>query len=331
MDTHAGPNANATYTVKRMAGAVIAFLSTLRDEEKAAAHFQFEGTERYEWNYTPTPRKGLMLRDMNIHQREAALRMMDTAYSSRGIEQAHDIIALETTLGEWEATNASPSKWERSPERYWFSVFGFPSKTDPWGFRIGGHHIGLSITVVGDMVTSNPLFFGVNPAEVKHGDLKGKRVLAAEEDMARNLLMLLSPDQKRTAIVESVAPSDILTRNYRVTNPDTPLKGISFDLLSDRQRESLLSIIRHYVDRSADQLAANYWRRLESAGWGNLSFAWAGPEARGEGHYYSISNRIFAIEYDNTQNGANHIHSVLRDFTNDWGEDLLATHYKENH
>ncbi len=309
--------------VKRMTAAANAFLNTLDGGQRSAATFRFEGDERYEWAYTPIDRNGLLLEDMTQEQRDAALRLMDTAFSERGVQTARQIISLEAILGE-----ANPIY---SVTRYWLSVFGTPGGTEPWGWRFGGHHACVSATVVnGSEVTVNPIFFGSDPATVKHGPHKGMRTLAEEEDWARGLVRSMSADQKKIAVVDTVAPSDVLSKNYRVADPDAAPTGIAFSALSDPQRESLVKLVRHYVDRTADDLASNYWRHVESVGMDRWSFAWAGPEVPGQGHYYAISAPHFVVEYDNTQNGANHVHSVLRDFNNDWGEDILAAHYSRS-
>ncbi|MEX0760858.1 MAG: DUF3500 domain-containing protein [Dehalococcoidia bacterium] len=333
MATHATPApSHAPDVVRVMSAAAATFLDSFSAEQREKATFPFEGEERYKWAYTPIDRNGLLLSDMSQAQRDLAFSLMNTAYSRRGIKTAQEIIQLETILGEWEEMQGARSQWSRDLERYWFSVFGTPGSVEPWGWRVGGHHIGLHITIVnGEQVSVLPLFFGANPAEVRHGPHKGKRTLAEEEDVARDLLAALSPDQKKIAIVDPVAPDDILTKNYRVADPSAAPRGLALQDMGDQQRDILVGLIRHYVERAEDHLASNYWKRVESDGLDGLTFAWAGPEERGEGHYYAIQGPLFVIEYDNTQNGANHIHSVLRDFTHDWGEDLLAAHYDGSH
>ena len=245
---------------------------------------------------------------------------------------ARQIIWLEPILGEYESMTNNVSSWQRLEERYWFSVFGEPGSEEPWGWRVGGHHIGLVATVVDNSeVSIHPLFFGSNPAEVKHGEHKGVRTLAEEEDWARSLVTGMTDDQKSVAIVDPVAPADILTTTVRVVDPGTTPQGIAIGDLYDGQRESVIKLIRHYVFRAADEMAINYWNQLEKEGWDSIHFAWAGPLERWQGHYYNIRHDRFVIEYDNTQNGANHIHSVLRDYTHDFGEDLLAAHYHAAH
>ncbi|MDP7485423.1 MAG: DUF3500 domain-containing protein [Dehalococcoidia bacterium] len=323
----------ASDAVKRMTAAANDFLNSLDDSQRRTATFDFAGDERYVWAYTPIEREGLRLRAMNDTQRKAAFSMMETGYSERGRATAHRIIELETILGEWETISNSDSQWERHIDRYWFSVFGTPGSVDePWGFRVGGHHIGLSASIIaGEQVAILPLFFGANPAEIRHGDRKGERALVEEQDWARSLLTSMGGDQTKLAVVDEVAPADILTTNVRSADPNIAPTGIRFDLLGDSQRDQLVALVKHYVTRAAEDLSANYWHEIESAGFDGVTFAWAGSAQVGEGHYYAIRHPRFLIEYDNTQNGANHIHSVLRDYTHDFGEDLLAVHYRAAH
>ena len=133
------------------------------------------------------------------------------------------------------------------------------------------------------------------------------------------------------AIVDPVAPDDILTRNYRMADPSAVPHGITYATLSGVQRGHLIRVVRQYVERAADALSAHAWARIELAGLDELAFAWAGSEERGQPHYYAIKGPTFLIEYDNTQNHANHIHSVWRDFQHDWNTDVLAEHYAHAH
>jgi hypothetical protein len=315
-----------------MAEAATAWLESLASDQRTHATFPFSGDERYQWAYTPGPRNGLLLKDMTAAQRGAALRLLDAGLSARGAATAQQIIALEAILRETERIEQRPSEDDRDPELYYFSVFGTPGGAAPWGWRANGHHLALLFTIVGsELVSPTPLFFGANPAEVHHGSERGLRVLAAEEDLARTLLGSLEAEQKTKAIVDLVAPSDILTKNYRLADPSSVPHGITYAGLSGSQRGHLVSRVRHYVERTADELSGPAWARIERAGLDGLSFAWAGPEQRGQGHYYAVKGPTFLIEYDNTQNQANHIHSVWRDLTGDWGADLLAEHYAHAH
>ena len=324
---------SAPDAVKRMTVAANDFLNSLDDSQRVTASFDFAGDERYKWAYTPIDREGIKLGEMNDAQRKAAFTMMETGYSARGVTTAHRIMELETILGEWEKISEKISKWERNTDRYWFSVFGIPGSVDePWGFRVGGHHIGLTANVVnGEQVAILPLFFGANPAVIRHGDRKDERTLVEEQDWARSLLLSLDAEQMKLAVVDPIAPADILTTNVRSADPNIAPKGIGFSLLGDQQRDRLVALAKHYVTRGSDDLASNYWRELESVGFNDVTFAWAGPSEVGAPHYYAIRHPRFLIEYDNTQNEANHIHSVLRDYAHDFGEDLLAAHYRDSH
>jgi hypothetical protein len=315
-----------------MAEAAIGLLESLGSDQRALASFPFSGDERYQWSYTPGPRNGLQLKTMTATQRDAALRLFDAGLSARGAATARQIITHESILEETERIEQRPSKDDRDPELYYFTIFGAPGGSAPWGWRASGHHLALNFAVVaGELVAPTPLFFGANPAEVHHGAERGLRILAAEEDLARALLGSLEAEQKALAIVDPVAPADILTKNYRMADPTAVPHGIAYAGLSGEQRGRMVSLIRHYIERTAEELSAQVWARIERAGLDELTFAWAGPEERGHGHYYAVKGPMFLIEYDNTQNHANHIHSVWRDFTDDWAGDVLANHYAHSH
>jgi hypothetical protein len=332
----------APTTARQMADAAHRWLDSLNAEQREAATFPFVGDERYLWNYRPDGshwnggtvwHRGLRLVNMTHPQQRLALALFEAGLSERGVHQANRIIALEAILRETERIEQRVSGvLVRDPEIYAFAVFGEPGGAESWSWRAGGHHLGLHFTIVErDLIAPVPLFFGANPAEVRHGPEAGSRTLPEEEDLARDLLAALEPDQKATAIVDPVAPRDIITDAYRSADPSALPSGLTFSRMSGQQRERLVRLIRHYVDRAVGEIAANEWRKIERAGLDGIGFAWAGPEERGHGHYYAVKGPTFMLEYDNTQNGANHIHSVWRDFTGDWGEDLLARHYAESH
>ncbi len=322
----------APEVTRRMAAAATAFLASLSEEQRGLAQFPFEGDERYAWDYRPTPRNGLRLINMKRQQQETAWALVDAGLSARGARQVREIVALEPILRETERVELRLNRWVRDAELYWFSVFGEPGGAAPWAWRVGGHHVGLHFTIVDrDLVAPMPLFFGANPAVVRHGPRVGHRTLAEEEELARALLVGLSPAERGVAQVSQTAPPDLLTEWRPRVEPGLLPVGLAYGAMSGEPRQQLVRLIRHYVERTTDDVAAHEWARIERAGLEPITFAWAGPEQAGQGHYYAIKGPTFMIEYDNTQNGANHIHSVWRDFTNDWGEDLLAAHYAAAH
>lgn len=316
----------------RMADAARRWLDSLDSSQCPQACFRFDSDERYVWDYRPVPRQGLALKDMDAAQGQGALALLDAGLSLRGAMRVRAIMALEPILGEIERAAGAGNTLRRDPTLYWFAVFGQPGGAEPWAWRVGGHHVAVHITVVDrDFVAVTPLFFGANPATVPHGPHAGLRTLAAEEDLARELLARLDAAQKAIAVVDPVAPADILTQNYRSADPNAVPVGLACAKLDSEQRDALVRLVRHYVERAAPEVAAVEWRKIEAAGLEAVTFAWAGPEARGQGHYYAVRGPRFLIEYDNTQNDANHIHSVWRDFSHDWGADLLAAHYAASH
>ena len=334
----AGYSFGAERAASAMAGAATKFVNALSPEQRQQAMFAFGADERLRWHFIPSetfPRKGLLVRDMTQPQRALAHDLLKAGLSQRGYLTASSIMDLETILGDLEraqraAAGRGGNGLERDPEKYYFSVFGAPSARDTWGWRVEGHHISLHFTIVnGTLVAASPTFFGSNPAEVREGPKKGLRILGAEEDAARALVEALNDTQRGTAIVQPNAPSDLLTMATLDIKPLSPA-GITADALTGAQRELLMKLIDVYVGYMAPDIAADRNARLKKAGLDRIGFAWAGPLERGRKHYYRVQGPTFLIEYDNTQNDANHIHSVWRDFDGDFGRDLLREHLKSH-
>jgi hypothetical protein len=325
----------APATAGRLADAAVEFLASLNDSQRRTATLPFGDDRRYIWDYRPpesTPRNGLRLINMTREQQRLALAVLDIGLSVRGADQVRRIIDLEVPLLEQERIDGRVTPFIRHPEHYSLCVFGDPRGKLPWAWHVAGHHVAVHFTVVdGDRIASVPLFFGANPSEVRHGPLAGQRTLPEEEDLARALVRGLPIAHRDVAIVDSVAPPDIITDKWRVAYPFGPPRGLSYGDMGADDRSRLVGLIRHYVSRVNDELGAYTWAKIERVGLEPITFAWAGGEEPGQGHYYAIKGPTFLIEYDNTQNGANHIHSVLRDLTGDWGEDLLLAHYAESH
>ena len=310
-----------------MAGAAHNFVASLSAEQKAKASFGMGDEERLNWHFIPRERKGLPLREMDSAQRALAHAFLSAGLSQRGYLKASTIMSLEAILREMEGAKGP----RRDPEGYFFSVFGEPSESGTWGWRVEGHHVSLNFAIVkGQMIASSPSFFGANPAQVKQGPRAGLRVLAREEDLARDLLNSLDAKQKAMAVIDPVAPKDILSFNKRKAEI-LENKGLAAAKLSKKQNEILMSLLEEYAGNMPEELANARMEGLRKAGMDKVVFAWAGGPDRGQGHYYRLQGPTFLVEYDNTQNDANHIHSVWRDFNGDFGLDLLAQHYQQSH
>jgi hypothetical protein len=307
-----------------MAKAARTFLDGLTSEQRTGAVFPFDGEERLNWHFVPRARKGLSFRAMEERQRRLAHGFLKAALSEAGYTKVTNIISLEPILRDLEGGNAG-----RDPELYFFTFFGQPAESETWGWRVEGHHLSLNVTVVGGrMIASTPQFLGANPAEVREGPRKGFRALPAEEDLARELLKSFDTARQSEVVIETRAPRDIITGNSRKAEIGEP-KGVSYERMNRRQRGLLLALIEEYARAMPSSVARNRMERLRRAGLEKVHFAWAGGSERGEPHYYRIQGPTFLVEYDNTQNRANHIHSVWRDFEGDFGLDLLRLHYEQ--
>ncbi len=317
-------------TAGQMATAAQAFVASLAAEQRAQAAFDYASDERQRWHFIPNemfPRKGLALRGMSADQKAKAHALLKTGLSQKGYLTATAIIQLEDTL---HALENSP-RFARSPLDYQFTVFGTPSASGRWGWRVEGHHLSLHFSVVNGRVTAtSPTFTGSNPAEVKDGPAKGTRVLAVLEDQGRTLVEALTEPQRATAVIAATAPGDIVSFNKHDIGPLTPA-GMAASAMTPSQKTALTTLITAYASLIADDLAAERMGRITAAGLDRVTFAWAGPIARGAKHYYRVQGPTFLIEYDNTQNDGNHVHAVWRDFAGDFGRDVLREHVRDDH
>ena len=310
-----------------MAQAATNLLASLAPEQRSKAAFEFKDEERYNWHFVPRPRKGLPLKEMTHAQRPLAHALLASGLGQRGYAEAVTIISLEQILADVEK-GRGPA---RDPEMYFVSIFGNPSPKGTWGWRVEGHHLATNFTVVGGRATSGgPSFFGSNPGEVRDGPRKGLRVLGAEEDMGRQLVRSLDEAQRKAAVLPGEAPKEIITGNARKAMLDDP-KGVTVSQLTPPQRQTLMSLLDLYARRLRTEMAEDDLRRIMQAGIENVRFAWAGGLEPGEPHYYRLLGPTFLVEYDNTQNNANHVHTAWRDLLNDFGDDALKKHYEQHH
>jgi hypothetical protein len=317
----------AERSIAAMSQAATRFLAELTPEQRQQATFPMASEERLRWHFIPNemfPRKGLSFRTMTESQKARAHDLLKAGLSQRGYVTASSIIQLENVLRAIE----TGGKMARDPLDYQFTVFGTPGAKDAWGWRVEGHHLSLHFTIAGGTaVATSPTFTGSNPAEVRDGPEKGKRVLAPLEDLGRAVVQTLDEGRRKAAIIEAVAPGDILTMNRNDISPLAPA-GLAGSEMTTEQRAALTRLIEEYASILADDLAADRLAKVKAAGPQNVRFAWAGPIEKGAKHYYRVQGPTFLIEYDNTQNDGNHIHAIWRDFEGDFGRDLLREHLR---
>jgi len=290
----------------------------------------FDDRDRLDWHYTPRSRNGAALKELDARGREAVHALLKTALSAAGHRKVVNILELELVLREIETFGLM-----RDPERYHLTIYGAPHVTKAWGWRFEGHHLSLNFTLAGDRASADtPSFFGANPATVpqatKYAAKRGQRVLAAEEDEARALLASLDEAQRGEAVFESRTYGEIVTANADKVDPKSDSlrpAGIAAAKLNEIQRLQLLSLIEVYAGNFEPGLAKARLARVRAGGVENIRFGWAGSTERGRQHYYRIQGPQFLIEYDASQNDGNHVHTVWRDFSGDFGRDLLRQHY----
>jgi hypothetical protein len=314
------------HTVSVMTECANRLLAALGPEQKAKAMIPFDDQERMRWFYIPTERKGLPLREMSPYQKHLASALLASGLSQAGYIKVVSTMSLEDVLKVQE----NDSGERRNPEKYYFSIFGTPSDNGTWGYRVEGHHVSHNYTIASGQVVEGPSFFGSNPAEVKQGPRKGTRVLAGEDDLGIDLIHTLDEQQQKTAIVDAKAYNDILTTNTRKAALQGQPSGFSAAKMNARQYDALRALMELYAYNLPDDLAQRRVDQINKAG-RNAWLAWAGGINRGDPHYYRVQTAAFLIEFDMTQDNANHIHSVWRDFNSDFGGDLLKAHYDASH
>jgi len=306
----------------------MAFVNSLSDKQKGEAMFPFDEINRYEWHYLPASmasRNGIGVSELNDIQKKKLNDLMKVYLSEEGYTKLKNIMGFENLLKELE-----PDNMNRTPENYFIAIYGNPGKDSIWGWKFSGHHLALNFTIVNGKLAVAPFFFGVYPAEVKDGPQKGMRIIKDEEDFGFELENSLTQEQKQKALLQSNAYSDIVTRNDVEVDPLHPI-GILAKDLTHEQKIILNKLIVAYLLSMPPIIAKTRIKTISTEEMNSISFGWAGGTEPGKPHYYRIQGKSFLVEFDNTQNNANHIHSVWRDFKGDFGHDLLKEHYQSAH
>lgn len=306
------------------------FVSLLSPQQQKKAIYAANSEERYNWHFFPkTDRKGIPVSELSEQQRKAAFDLLKSCMSERGLQEVQGVMELENVLKSLE--NRSSDDPYRDAGKYYFILFGAPSAKYPWGWRLEGHHLSFTFTSKNNkLVSATPGFLGANPAVVPDGPQKGNAVLKEETEKGFALVNSLSNEQLSQAMISEQALPDIVTFVSRRAMIEKP-QGILYSALNKEQQVRLLELVEVYIRRYTKLFADDMMEELKEAGLEKLQFAWAGSRQPGAGHYYRIQGPTLIIEYDNTQNNANHIHSVLRDLKNDFGGDELMAHYEKDH
>ena len=336
--------------IQKMGESAIVLSEALSAEQRKKAFFPFEDVDnRTFWDYIPLARQVLPLGEMDKHQRRCAHKLVASGLSGSGYVTTTTIMGLETALDARE--NWSSNNW-RDTGDYYISLFGSPSEKDPWGWKFEGHHISINYTMIGDQIVApTPFFFGANPASAALNNVGYLRPLGNVENLARELMHNLNEEQQHHAIISPVPPGDIVTVNqsfirensekpdrlnrtsvlYDTVRYTISPKGLAGIKMNESQKEILTNLIGQYIQRMPDAIAESEYNLLEENGLDDVHLAWAGGITPCQPHYYRLQSGRFLVEYDNVQNDANHIHSVWRNPSNDFGSDLLGHHYHNTH
>ena len=321
-----------TVTAQKLVDKANAFIGTLNDAQKTKALYPFDTAERYRFMYVPLDdRKGISMNELNDVQKEAVFELLKTSLAEETIKKIKAIMLLDNVLKELE--HRKPEDHYRDPGKYFLTIFGIPSAKTIWGWRFEGHHIAFHFSANRkELVAGTPCFLGSNPGIVLQGPQKDENVLKEETDKGFALLHALSAEELKKAITDTAAPNEIFTaasRTAMIANPG----GLRYSDMTPANQQLFLQLLTMYIHRYTKLFADNMLKEIQIAGLNNLWFTWAGSTEHvlGKPYYYRLQGPSIIIEYDNSQNNANHIHTVIRDLNNDFGGDILLQHYRESH
>ncbi len=315
-----------------MVAAAGTFINMLDSDQKVKTLYPFDVDERYNFHFFPKEdRKGITMNELTGGQKQAAINLLKTGLSDQGLKKVNAIMQLENILKDLEHRKAEDHY--RDSGKYYFTIFGIPANNTIWGWRFEGHHISFTFSAnQKKLVSATPGFLGANPAIVQAGAQKGKQILKDEADLAFSLLHSFTKEELKKATIDTLAPNEIITfvsRKAMLANTT----GIRYSEMKSKQQQQFLQLLNVYVHRYSRLFADKMLKEIQQAGLTNLYFGWAGAQEPivGKAHYYRIHGPTIIIEYDNSQNRANHVHSVIRDLKNDFGGDELLQHYKSQH
>ena len=324
-------------TAVAMAEAANRFLASLTPEQRAKAVMRFEDRERFNWNERPlADRKGLPLTDLNEQQTTLAMEMLKTGVGAAGYQEIQKIRSREPVLKEIRGPKDKNYPLSDSDLYYW-SVFGMPSPTSPWGWRVEGHHISVNITVAGDRISNTPLFLGARPADLASAGLQGSALRAADpippalasrsladvEDRARALVRSLDQQQRSIAIFDrtEARDSDMISGINNRTAVRLARAGLEARRMTAPQKARLTALMEAYLALMPPEIAAERSRTLLGSGLDAIAFAWSGGIEPGQWHYYTVQGPTFLIDYAQARdNATNHVHIIWRDFDDDFGD-----------
>lgn len=303
---------------QQMVQAAERFLQVLDHSQKLQATFDYDDPERINWHFIPRDRLGIGLWDLNGAAKDAANDLVKTGLTAAGYEKVLQVRSLEEVLYLFEGGEEAARREKRHPHRYYVSIFGNPAGKGLWGWRFEGHHLSLNYSVKdGKIVSSTPEFFGANPGLIDAGPGRSLRVLGKREDLARQILKA-SPDQQQAKLwISKEAPDDI--RGGGVAQPIVDdSKGVAYAEMTPEQQQLLKQLLAEYLAAMPASVVRERMQQINDAGMDSIHFAWWGGSELNEPHHYVVQGKTFIIEYNNTQNSANHVHAIWRNLAGDF-------------
>lgn len=301
-----------------MVQAATKFMATLNKDQTDKTSFEFSDEERLNWHFIPRERKGLPIKELEGSALKTAMVLLRSGLSEAGYDQAVDVMSLEEVLYLLEGGDRETRRSKRDPQKYFVSIFGKPSNKGTWGWRFEGHHLSLNYVIIDGVVkSSTPEFFGANPGVINAGPKREIRVLGPEEELGRAVLKSCSPAQQKTCWLSKEAPDDL--RGGGVAQPETTAPvGLSIGKMTDDQKKLMAELLKEYLKNMPADIVKERRAQIDGAGLENIYFAWWGSAERNERHYYRVQGPTFLIEYNNTQQSANHVHSIWRNMAGDF-------------
>jgi hypothetical protein len=315
----AAQNVQVPKTGLAMLAAAQGFLSAITPAQKSEATFKFDDAERLNWHFIPRVRKGLPLKSLEGPALKAAHAFIRSGLSDAGYDQTLNIMSLEDVLYLLETGDRSERRERRDPGKYYLSVFGEPAETGDWGWRLEGHHVSLNFTIKdGKVVSSTPEFFGANPGTIEAGKGRQIRVLGPEEDIARQILKHCTPEQQKACWISKEAPGEVPGPNAPQAAVAAPV-GLAYAQMSEDQKKLVQELLTEYLKNLPGDVEQERRSAINNAGIDKLFFAWYGGSELHDPHHYRLQGPSFVVEYNNTQNNANHVHSMWRNLNGDFG------------
>lgn len=301
-----------------MAVAATKLAELLPAELKQKMMYGYDDPERLNWHFIPRDRNGIVLWDLEGASRKAADELVKSGLSAAGYAKTLQVRSLEEVLYLFEEGEEEYRRNRRHPHKYHITVFGTPGPTGTWGWRFEGHHLSLNFMIQdGVVVSSTPEFFGANPGLIDGGPKRSLRVLGKREDLARDILKACTPAQSQQMWIAKEAPDDI--RGAGAAQPVvTEAVGLRYADMSAEQQKLLRELIAEYVTAMPVQVVRDRMKAIEKSGMDDIRIGWWGESERNQRHHYVVQGASFIIEYNNTQNEANHVHAMWRNIDGDF-------------